>query len=109
LFPTLPEYLHTHSLPQPILSNPDITRVINSDEVQAIVKPAQAKNQKRSSMKKNPLRNVQVMLRLNPYAKAVRRAELVAQEARANNKAKKVAVARKTSAGEAFLSTLHAE
>lgn len=97
------------NLPQPILSNPDITRVINSDEVQAIVKPAQAKNQKRSSMKKNPLRNVQVMLRLNPYAKAVRRAELVAQEARANNKAKKVAVARKTSAGEAFLSTLHAE
>ena len=99
---------HNVSLPQPIISNPDITRIINSEEVQSIVKPAQAKA-KRASMKKNPLRNVQVLLRLNPYAKTVRRAEILAQEARKKNKDSKVKAARQTSAGEAFLSTLHAE
>ena len=34
---------------------------------------------RRVGMKKNPLKNLQVMLRLNPYIKAYRRAQLLKQ------------------------------
>ena len=59
-------------LPSNVVSNADITRLINSSEVQAVLRPARgSKNTKRASVqKKNPLRNKQVLLRLNPYAKA---------------------------------------
>jgi len=67
-------------LPQHIMSNADVARIINSDEIQSALRPAQAKNQKRANVRKNPLRNLNVMLRLNPYAKTVRRAELLASE-----------------------------
>jgi large subunit ribosomal protein L4e len=60
-----------YSLPSNIMSNSDVTRIINSSEIQAVVRAAGDKHQKReNSQKKNPLRNKQVLLRLNPYAKA---------------------------------------
>ena len=90
-------------LPANIMSNADITRIINSDEVQSVLRPAQAKNQKRATVKKNPLRNLNVLMRLNPYAKTVRRAELLAAEKKSRDaKVKKV---RNT----AFVATLKAE
>lgn len=46
---------HLHSLPRPIMSNPDVARLINSDAVQAVVRPVKD-NAKRSTVKKNPLR-----------------------------------------------------
>lgn len=59
------------SLPENVISNADVTRIINSTEIQAIVRPAGEKRQKRPHvLKKNPLKNKQVQLRLNPYAKA---------------------------------------
>lgn len=63
-------------LPQHIITNPDIERIINSDEVQSVLRPAGPSHPKRGLvLKKNPLKNLQVMLRLNPYAKTVKRAE----------------------------------
>ena len=60
-----------YTLPSNIISNTDVTRLINSAEVQAVVRPAGEKTQKKSHvLKKNPLKNKQVLLRLNPYAKA---------------------------------------
>ncbi|CAI5757253.1 unnamed protein product [Candida verbasci] len=60
-----------YSLPSNIISNTDVTRLINSAEVQAVVRPAGESTQKKTHvLKKNPLRNKQVLLRLNPYAKA---------------------------------------
>ena len=60
-----------YTLPSNIISNTDITRLINSAEVKAVVRPAGEKTQKKSHvLKKNPLKNKQVLLRLNPYAKA---------------------------------------
>jgi large subunit ribosomal protein L4e len=58
-------------LPSNLVSNADITRLINSSELQSVLKePKGYKVTKRTSVqKKNPLRNKQVMLRLNPYAK----------------------------------------
>ena len=59
-------------LPSNIVSNADVTRLINSSEVQAVVRPAKggAKTKRAGVQKKNPLKNKQVLLRLNPYAKA---------------------------------------
>ncbi|KAL9107153.1 MAG: hypothetical protein Q9227_007933 [Pyrenula ochraceoflavens] len=57
-------------LPSSLVSNADITRLINSDEIQKVLnEPKGYKNTKRSGVqKKNPLRNRQILLRLNPYA-----------------------------------------
>lgn len=63
-----------YSLPRHIMSNADVARVINSDEIQSIVR-APIKLTKRLPKKKNPLRNYAAMLKLNPYAKAVRARE----------------------------------
>lgn len=63
-----------YTLPRHIMSNADVARVINSDEIQSIVR-APIKLVKRLPKKKNPLRNYAAMLRLNPYAAAVRARE----------------------------------
>ena len=59
-------------LPSALVHNADISRLINSSEVQAVVRPprGEAKTKRASVQKKNPLVNKQVLLRLNPYAKA---------------------------------------
>ena len=66
-------------LPAGCMTNSDITRIINSDEVQNKVRAAKTiKRQPRQ--KKNPLTNLGVRIRLNPYAQTLRRAEVVLQE-----------------------------
>ena len=59
-------------LPSNIVTNADLSRLINSSEVQAVVRAAKgsAKTRRTQVQKKNPLKNKQIMLRLNPYAKA---------------------------------------
>ncbi|KAJ3383395.1 hypothetical protein HDU84_003639 [Entophlyctis sp. JEL0112] len=75
---TVAEAKRGYKLPQPILSNADLPRLINSEEVQAVVRPAGDKNMKRPyTQRKNPLKNVGVMVRLNPYAQTLRRAEIL--------------------------------
>jgi hypothetical protein len=56
-------------VPRALMSNPDLNRVINSDEIQSIVKPPK-NHHARAPLKKNPLTNLGAMLKLNPYAKA---------------------------------------
>ncbi|KAI9442046.1 ribosomal protein L4 domain-containing protein [Lactarius psammicola] len=97
-------------LPTAKISNPDVTRLINSSEIQSVVRPANPKVHKRPwTQHKNPLRNKAVLFRLNPYAKSIRRQELLHQERAKKNKdkrPKKKAQAR--AATKAFLSTLFA-
>jgi large subunit ribosomal protein L4e len=74
------------NLPRPLLSNADLARIINSDEIQSklrdkVVRPAVAPR------KKNPLKNLGFLIKLNPYAKTIRRRELLAKEQRAKQKA----------------------
>lgn len=65
-------------LPRSIVTNPDLPRIINSDEIQSVLKAAGPKSTKRPfTLRKNPLRNMGVMVRLNPYAQTLRRRELV--------------------------------
>merc|ERR1719473_813943 len=73
-------------LPYPMMANADLARVINSDEVQAKVNPAK-ESKVRVVHKKNPLKNLGHMIKLNPYAKTLRRMELLAEEARTKKKA----------------------
>merc|ERR1719389_525055 len=47
------------------MENADVARIINSDEVQSVLKP-KLDAPKRFGLKKNPLKNTMVMARLNP-------------------------------------------
>ncbi|CAL0309854.1 unnamed protein product [Lupinus luteus] len=68
-------------LPRSKLVNADLARIINSDEVQSVVKPIK-KEVKRSGVKKNPLKNLNVLLKLNPYAKTAKRMAILAEKQR---------------------------
>ncbi|KAG8213146.1 ribosomal protein L4 domain-containing protein [Butyriboletus roseoflavus] len=107
-------------LPVAKITNPDVTRLINSTEIQSVVRPAHAKIQKRPwTQKKNPLINKAVLFRLNPYAKVLRRQELrtcplpglapilIPYPVRQVQKEKKEKKSGSV-AGEAFLTTLFA-
>jgi len=54
-----------YHLPRPIMLNSDVARIINSDEVQSAVRPAMLPP-RRTSQKKNALKNRNIMARLNP-------------------------------------------
>jgi len=68
-------------LPRSIVANADINRIINSDEIQSKLRPAK-KLTLRYRLKKNPLKNLGVMCKLNPYALHMRRTELLSAERR---------------------------
>ena len=68
-------------LPRAKMVNSDLSRIINSDEVQSVVRPVN-KEVKRATLKKNPLKNLNVMLKLNPYAKTAKRMALLAEKQR---------------------------
>ena len=57
-------------LPSNSVAQADISKLINSSEVQAVLRPTKgsAITKRQHVQKKNPLRNKQVLLRLNPYA-----------------------------------------
>jgi len=82
-----------YTLPFNVMANSDITRIINSDEVQSKVKAANTVTT-RKRLKKNPLKNLGVKVRLNPYALSLRRSELLAQERKVSMKAAKLKAAR---------------
>jgi large subunit ribosomal protein L4e len=54
-----------YHLPRPQMENADVARIINSDEVQSVLKP-KLEAPKKFGAKKNPLKNKMVMARLNP-------------------------------------------
>lgn len=65
-------------LPSSIVSQADIGRLINSSEIQTVIRAAKGESRtKRAGVqKKNPLHNKQVLLRLNPYASAYSKKQL---------------------------------
>jgi len=80
-----------YKLPMSTMTNADLTRVINSDEVQSVLRPAKQVTKAHANLKKNPLKNLGVMVKLNPYAMNLRRAELLGQEKRAAVRAARAA------------------
>ncbi|KAA8518809.1 hypothetical protein F0562_016417 [Nyssa sinensis] len=81
-------------LPRSKMVNADLARIINSDEVQSVVRPIK-KDVKRAPMKKNPLKNLNTLLKLNPYAKTARRMALLAEAQRVKAKKEKLDQKRK--------------
>jgi large subunit ribosomal protein L4e len=68
-------------LPRPKMANADLGRIINSDEVQSVVKPLN-KEVKRREKRKNPLKNMAAVLKLNPYLGTARKMATLAEAAR---------------------------
>jgi len=75
-----------YKLPRPLLTHADVARIINSDEVQSTLR-SKIPNKKVHVRRKNPLKNLGFLIKLNPYAKSLRRKELVQQEQRAKSRA----------------------
>jgi hypothetical protein len=65
---------HVRSQPMPKISDPNVTRLINNNEIHPIVRPTGQELQKRPWMqKKEPVINKAVLFCLSPYAKTVYR------------------------------------
>ncbi len=75
------------TLPENCMTNADLSRLINSDEVQSVVN-APKTGTKKHAMKKNPLKNFTAMKKLNPYAKIAKAlsAKVKSTKTRGNNK-----------------------
>merc|ERR1719330_619332 len=69
-----------------MMVNADIARIINSDEVQSVLNPAKRAPLKRLR-KKNAIKSIKALAKLDPYAAAAREAETRAMNARAGKKA----------------------
>ncbi|XAR50986.1 hypothetical protein NMG60_11005467 [Bertholletia excelsa] len=93
-FDKLSEKKKGYVLPRAKMVNADLARIINSDEVQSVVRPIK-KEVKRAPLKKNPLKNLNTMLKLNPYAKTARRMALLAEAQRVKSKKEKLDKKRK--------------
>lgn len=60
------------TLPRPMMLNSDVARIINSDEIQSVVRPIRERPMW-IPRKKNPLRNKAEMFKLNPHARVAKR------------------------------------
>ncbi|XP_047670075.1 60S ribosomal protein L4-like [Tachysurus fulvidraco] len=61
-----------YSLPMHKMTNTDLKRLLQSEEIQRALRAPNKKIQRRV-LKKNPLKNPRIMMKLNPYAKTARR------------------------------------
>lgn len=68
------KYKSGFTLPRPLLTNADLARIINSDEIQSILKPA-ITTPTLLPKKTNPLRNKAARVALNPYYATVQKRE----------------------------------
>jgi len=66
------------NLPQPMMTNSDLGRLLKAFEIQSVLRTP-IKRQPRRKIKKNPLKNIGLMSRLNPYAAVQKRQTLLKQ------------------------------
>merc|ERR1719231_335089 len=88
------------------MTNPDVARIINSDEVQAVVKPALAAMNTKI-YKVNPYKSKTTMEALNPYRKVAAEMEERAKAQASKKKSKNTAKFR--DASMAFYATMSAD
>lgn len=85
-----------YNLPMPKMKCTDLSRFLTSEEFRKVLRPR--KSSARKERKRNPLKNIQAMLKLNPYAVTAKRVEIVKEDANLRKKkgvAKKVAAPKK--------------
>jgi large subunit ribosomal protein L4e len=73
-----------YHLPRPLLQNADLGRIINSSEVQSVLR--EKRPNLRTFRKKNPLKNKAIMHRLNPYERIRVRNEILFAQAQRKKK-----------------------
>jgi large subunit ribosomal protein L4e len=83
-----------YHLPRAHMTNADVSRLINSDEVQSVVRPA-FKRRNLVILKKNPLRNFGFMVKLNPAALIERRRAILSSRSNEKKNAARREEARK--------------
>ncbi|KAF8056778.1 RPL4A [Scenedesmus sp. PABB004] len=83
-----------YRLPRSVMANADVTRLINSDEVQSVVNAPKAGGARHYALKKNPLKNLGAMVKLNPAAASARRSAILLSERRAVERAARLAKVR---------------
>ncbi|XP_055523986.1 60S ribosomal protein L4 [Wyeomyia smithii] len=92
-----------YNLPNPIMSNTDLARLLKSDEIRKVLKPAK-KTVHRHVRRLNPLTNTAQMVKLNPYAEVTKRRALLAAKKRkyerivASCKARKIKLSKNNTA-----------
>jgi large subunit ribosomal protein L4e len=99
------------AVPSAEMTNADLARIINSDEIQSVVNPAKAQAT-RFLRKKNAIKSIKALEKISPYAAAARKSETRAQEARKTKKAKAVKAKRTTAqrtAGQEFYKKVSAQ
>jgi len=67
------------TLPLAKMTNSDFARLIRSEEISKVVRPAR-KNKKVAKVHRNPLKKHSLMVKLNPYASVLRRAAVLASQ-----------------------------
>lgn len=77
-----------YKLPRPMMMNTDLDRILQSDEIQNALRPRHFRS-KRQVRKKNPLKNLYFMVKLNPLALAMKRKQILANARREAFKKKK--------------------
>lgn len=85
-----------YTLNRPVMECADLARIINSDQVQTVLRDLKAKHARvHDKTKKNPLTNKAMMHKLNPFAK--KKQELLTAAAAKSNANRKKALAAKRS------------
>lgn len=92
-----------YQLHRPCMTNGDLARIINSNEIQSVIRPAKKNVIAHDIQKKNPLKNRNLMEKLNP-AEAIRQKQATAQN-EANKKKRAETMAAKR-AGKKVVATI---
>lgn len=77
-----------YHIPRPAMTQADLHRIVNSDEVQSVLR--KKGKAPRAARKKNALKNLGVMHKLNPYHKTLRRNQILAAKKAAKEGPKKL-------------------
>jgi large subunit ribosomal protein L4e len=95
------------TLPRTILANPDISRVIKSDEIRSALRPIRTINKRKSWL--NPFTHPERLEKLNPYLAVLRRKATEGKKVTATRAAKRLASKKKPTGaaktGENYLKT----
>jgi len=78
------------TLPTHEVTNPDISRVINSNEIQSAIRASKKDRVLHLSQKANPLTNTKALNQVNPHAKVVREAARRANQERREARQKQI-------------------
>lgn len=89
-----------YNLPQPKMANTDLSRLLKSDEIRAVLR-APNKQVHRRVRRLNPLTNKRALVRLNPYAAVLKRRAILGAEQRKHERIVEDAKRRKVTLNKA--------